>query len=227
MAKHVKNALEIEASCAFRDAGGQGGSDGYSAIRRWTGCPVDLLPPCEDGVAKNGDLDRRGEPEARGKGMGLYDAVTCDGVPVAIKGSGSGNGYGNTDVTMYHEAVIWCAEAGIPQWVMLLRGEADCMEMRRINLSDVVLAWQVGTLPEDTIVVRSDKRAWTSAKASKIAQRSVRNPETGRWENETDYPRLRVLWSKVASLRGDLFWDGDFVPFKAEVPIPWGLRKRK
>ncbi len=200
---------------------------------------ADMLPICKDGTARDGTLDRLGRLMGRGRGLGVYDGlirmVACNGaiaedVPVALKGCNA-DGYGNRDVTMLHELAFETAKAGIPQWVMLLRGTPTNLEMRRIDMTGVLLAHLAGELPEGTVKVRDDRREWVTKKQSTKADSSVWNPEAlvtdkdgrpvqvGGWENMKDYSRLRIEWARLKNARPDLFLDADFIPFKAELPI--------
>lgn len=223
---HHKHDLEIEASCRFTEADGidAGGTEGYAATLRWLGVDPSVLPPAKDGKAKDGTLNRLGQVVGRGRGACAVDGVDCNGVPYALKGNASGSGYGNKDVTMKHRAIRATVENGMPFWVILLRGAPEEMEMRRIDLTQVIMAVDAGTLPAEVVKIRDSRQPSTSLKRSEKADESVYNKETGKWDNVTVYPRMRVLWSKVAALRPDLFWDADFVPFKAEIPLPWSLR---
>ena len=246
MAKHSKGDLENEAGCRIAESGGSNaGGTNYRHVRTWlwnsaTEYKVaDMLPICKDGTARNGQLDRLGRPMGRGRGLCVYDALVyqtaCRGmvyekVPVALKGC-SADGYGNRDVTMLHGLAFATAEAGTAQWVMLLRGTVNDLQMRRVDMSRILRASLAGELPEGTVKVRDDRRVWVSKKESKKADSSVWNPEAlvtdkdgrpvqvGGWENMKDYSRLRIEWARVKNVRPDLFLDADFTPFKAELPL--------
>ena len=245
MGEHTKGDLEDEAYCRIRESGGTaaGTGAGYHLLRRHYGqvdmAMADLLPPCKDGTARNGDLNRLGEPKGKGRGQGKDDATVrveaCGGqivemVPVQLKGC-KADGYGNRDLTMYHAAAFAFAEAGISQWTMLLKGSPSDLLMRRVDASGVIRAHLAGELPEGTVKVRDDRRAWVTKKESTKADTSVWNPEAlvtdkdnrvvqvGGWENVKDYSRLRIEWARVKNVRPDLFLDADFIPFKAELPL--------
>jgi len=226
MSSHHKHALEEEANCQFAEAGGidAGCVDGYAATLRWLGVSPSVLPPAKDGKAKDRTLNRLGQIVGRGRGACAVDGVDFQGIPYALKGNASGKGYGNKDVTMKHGAIRGTLDNGMPFWVILLRGNPDQMEMRRIDLCQVLMAVDAGTLDADVVKIRDSRQPSTTLKRSVTADESVFNSQTGKWDNVTVYPRMRVLWSKVAELRPDLFWDADFVPFKAEIPLPWSLR---
>jgi len=150
------NDLELEASCRIAEAGGMlaGNGAGFRYVSYWLGGLIHMLPPARDGVARSGKVDRLGRPLQQGRGQGMMDEVIpvvipalaghpypaiVEMVPVALKGS-KGKGYGNRDLTLYHEVPFAMAADGIPFWVVLLRGTADALEMRRIDASGVILA---------------------------------------------------------------------------------------
>jgi hypothetical protein len=200
------NDLELEASCRIAEAGGMlaGNGAGFRYVSYWLGGLHHLLPPARDGVARSGKVDRLGRPLQQGRGQGMMDEIIpvvipalaghpfpaiVEMVPVALKGS-KGKGYGNRDLTLYHEIPFAMAADGIPFWVILLRGTADAMEMRRIDASGVILAQQADGLPADgTIKVY-------------------------------DYTRLRIEWARVAKHRPDLFLDADWREFDPTLPLP-------
>jgi hypothetical protein len=213
MAEHSKSDLELEASCRIAEAGGcnAGNGEGYHLVRRWYGDMADLLPPAKDGTCQAGKLDRLGRKKLKGRGQGLHDGLVrsevipgaiVEYVPVGIKGC-KANGYGNRDVTMYHEEAFELAEAGIALWIMLTRGTPTDLEMRRIDLSGVLRASLAGELPEGTVKVRDDIRRVKNAKGEVKVY---------------EYKRLRVEWARVAKHAPQLFLDAGFVPFKAELP---------
>ena len=245
MGEHSKGDLEEEAYCRIREAGGvaAGNGTGYHFLRRWYGYfdqkLADMVRPAKDGKARNGSLNRLGEVKGKGRGQEKDDAcikvTACRGqivemVPVQLKGC-KADGYGNRDLTMRHEAAFAFAQAGIPQWAMLLKGDPTNLLMRLVDVTRVIQAQLAGELPEGTVKVRDDVRRDVTAKPSRKATSSVWNPEAlvkdkdgnitqvGGYENVRDYTRLRIEWARVKNVRPDLFLDADFIPFKAELPI--------
>ncbi|MAG27452.1 hypothetical protein CMI47_18115 [Candidatus Pacearchaeota archaeon] len=215
------NDLELEASCRIAEAGGMlaGNGAGFRYVSYWLGGLHHLLPPARDGVARSGKVDRLGRPLQQGRGQGMMDEIIpvvipalaghpfpaiVEMVPVALKGS-KGKGYGNRDLTLYHEIPFAMAADGIPFWVILLRGTADAMEMRRIDASGVILAQQADGLPADTVKIRDDKRKYEKADGTIKVY---------------DYTRLRIEWARVAKHRPDLFLDADWREFDPTLPLP-------
>ena len=228
MAKqHSRNEKEIEAGCRLAEAGGcaAGLGEGYAHVVYWmsaTGVPV---PPCRDGVAQDGSVDRLGRPLQRGRGLGLFDdcwpvvypslaghpyPAIIEQVPVNFKGSGS-DPYGNRDLTSGKWDVEGdCAESGtplaaflaavdaeVPVWVCLLTEIDGVLMMRRADASKVWAACQDATTPKGKPVV------W------------LRPFGSGAYKGR--YRRARIEWRHVPV---SLWLDAEWTPFDATSPIP-------
>ena len=228
MAKsHQRNGLEIEAGCRVAEAGGAaaGLGDGYAHVVYWmeaTGVPV---PPCRDGVAQDGELDRLGRPLQRGRGLGLFDDVwpvvlpslaghpypaIIEQVPVNFKGSKS-DPYGNRDLTSGKwdaeaeepeagtplAAFLAAVDAGIPVWVCLLTEIDGVLMMRRADASKV---WREGA---DLTTSKGKPVCW------------LRPFGSGAYKGR--YRRVRIEWRHVPTA---LWLDADWVPFDVTSPLP-------
>lgn len=213
------NNLELEGSCRIAEAGGMlaGNGEGFRHVSYWLGGLHNMLPPARDGVARNGKVDRLGRPLQQGRGQGLFDDVVpvtivpgsiVEMVPAFLKGS-KGKGYGNRDLTLYHEVPMAMARDGIPLWGFLLRGTVTDLEMRRVNASNVILAQEAGALPDGTVKVREDRRTYEKADGTVKVY---------------EYTRLRIEWARVAKHRPDLFLDNDWRPFDPTLPVPRYVR---
>ena len=228
MAKqHHRNGLEIEAGCRLAEAGGEaaGVGDGYRFVHYWmeqAGVPV---PPCRDGTAKDGSLDRLGRPLQRGRGLGLFDDLwrvvypalaghpfppIVEMVPVNFKGSSS-DPYGNRDLTSGRwDAEAEWAEAGTPLaaflaavetetpiWVCLLTEIDGVLMMRRADASKVWRACQ----------------DMTTSKGKPIVH--LRPFGSGAYKGR--YRRARIEWRHVPA---HLWLDAEWTEFDAASPIP-------
>ena len=228
MAKsHHRNNLEIEAGCRLAEIGGMaaGVGDGYQHVRYWMeDCGADV-PPCRDGVAQDGSLDRLGRPLQRGRGLGLFDDVwpvvhpslaghpypaIVEMVPVNFKGSKS-DPYGNRDLTSGKwdldnncpkpntplAAFIAAVEAGTPVWVCLLTEQDGTLMMRRADASRV---WSEG-------------QGLTTPKGKPVCHLRA----TGSGAYKGLYRRVRIEWRHVPT---DMWLDADWVPFDSTSPLP-------
>ena len=212
------NDLELEASCRIAESGGMlaGLGEGYGHVARWLGPLAHMLPPCRDGGARSGKVDRLGRSKQRGRGQGLMDDLVkkviipnqiVEYVPCWLKGSKTG--YGNRDLTLHWQVPFAMAYDGLPCWGFLLRGNTEELFMRRVNASNVILAQESDALPEGTVKLREDNRRYEKADGTVTVY---------------NYTRLRIEWARVAKHRPDLFLDDDWVPFKPELPVPYYLR---
>ena len=222
MAKqHHRNGLEIEAGCRLAEAGGDaaGVGDGYRFVHYWMDRAGVHVPPCRDGVAKDGSLDRLGRPLQRGRGLGLFDdlwrvtivpGAIYEMVPVNFKGSTS-DPYGNRDLTSgkWDADAEW-AEAGTPLaaflaavetntpiWVCLLTEQDGKLMMRRADASKVWRACQ----------------GMTTGKGKPVVH--LRPFGSGAYKGR--YRRARIEWRHVPA---HLWLDRDWVEFDASSPLP-------
>jgi hypothetical protein len=232
-----RNGLEIEAGCRLAEVGGMaaGLGDGYAHVVYWmesSGVPV---PPCRDGVAQNGDLDRLGRPLQRGRGLGLFDDVwpvvhpalaghpypaIIEMVPVNFKGSKS-DAYGNRDLTSGKwdadadapksgtplAAFLAAVETGTPIYVCLLTEVDGVLMMRRADASKV---WAECIGKGATFICEAGVNR---GKALPVCHLRV----FGSGAYAGLYRRARIEWRHVPA---SLWLDADFVPFDANAPLP-------
>ena len=237
MAKsHNRNNLEIEAGCRLAENGGSaaGLGDGYGHVVYWmeaTGVPV---PPCRDGVAQDGSLDRLGRPLQRGRGLGLFDDVwpvvqpalaghpypaIIEMVPVNFKGS-TNDAYGNRDLTSGRwvdgapkagtplAAFLAAVETGTPVWVCLLTESDDGVLMMR--RADATKVWTECIAQGLTYICESGKNRGESLPVCHL-----RSFGSGKYEGR--YRRVRIEWRHVPA---NLWLDEEFVEFDATSPLP-------
>jgi hypothetical protein len=231
MAKnHNRNGLEIEAGCRLAEVGGKaaGVGDGYAHVSYWMEQAGVRVPPCRDGVAQDGSLDRLGRPLQRGRGLGLFDDVwpvvhpalagfpypaIVEMVPVNFKGSSS-DPYGNRDLTSGKwdldndcpvsdtplAAFFACVETGTPVYVCLLTEVDGVLMMRR---ADAVRVW-TECFDLDT------------PKGKPVCHLRI----TGSGAYKGLYRRVRIEWRHVPA---HLWLDADWTPFdsKATLPLPF------
>jgi hypothetical protein len=221
MAKnHHRNELEIEAGCRLAEIGGMaaGVGDGYQHVKYWMEtCGVDV-PPCRDGVAQDGSLDRLGRPLQRGRGLGLFDdiwpvpvvaGVIVEMIPVNFKGSKS-DPYGNRDLTSGKwdhnnncpkaktplAAFFAAVDAGTPIWVCLLTEQDGKLMMRRADAA----------------------RVWTECQGLTVKGKPVCHLRvTGSGAYKGLYRRVRIEWRHVPA---EMWLDADWLPFDPTSPLP-------
>jgi hypothetical protein len=220
-----RHEQEIEAGCRLALAGGQaaGLGDGYKHVAYWMAMGGITIPPCRDGVAKDGKLDRLGRPLQRGRGMGLFDdcwpvvhpalaghpyPAIIEMVPVNFKGSKS-DPYGNRDLVSGKwdadadcveadtplASFLQAVEAGVPVWCCLLTEQDGKLMMRRADASAV---WRAGL---------------TTSKGKPVCW--LRPFGSGAYKGR--YRRARIEWRHVPT---HLWLDADWVEFDATSPIP-------
>jgi hypothetical protein len=225
--RNDRHGLEIEAGCRLAEAGGMaaGVGDGYRFVQFWMDPAGVSVPPCADGVAKDGSLDRLGRPLQRGRGLGLFDDLwpvvypsiaghpypaIIEMVPVNFKGSAS-DPYGNRDLT----SGKWDAEAGCPMagtplaaflaavetetpvYVCLLTEQDGKLMMRRADASKV---WrEAGDL--------------MTSKGKPVCH--LRESGSGAYKGR--YRRVRIEWRHVPA---SLWLDPEWTEFDASSPLP-------
>ncbi len=220
--KNERNALEIEAGCRLAEAGGcaAGVGEGYKWVNLFYSAAGVEIPPCRDGVAKDGALDRLGRPLQRGRGLGMLDDIwpnwivpgsLYDMTPVNFKGSTS-DPYGNRDLTSGKwDAENECPESGtplsaflaavennVPVWVVLLTTADDgTLMMRRVDASKV---WREG-------------QHLRTKKGKPVC--FLRPFGSGAYKGR--YRRVRIEWRHVPA---SMWLDEEFVPFDAEATFP-------
>ena len=235
--KNDRNGLEIEGGCRLAEAGGMGAGvgDGYKHVAYWMEAAGVAVPPCRDGVAQNGDLDRLGRPLQRGRGLGLFDDVwpvvhpslaghpypaIVEMVPVNFKGSKS-DPYGNRDLT----SGVWDAETGTPKagtplaaflaavetgtpiWVCLLTEIDGVLMMRRADASKV---WADCIAQGRTYICESGANR---GKALPVCH--LRSFGSGEYAGR--YRRVRIEWRHVPA---SMWLDEDWTEFDAASPLP-------
>ena len=229
MAKqHQRNNLEIEGGCRLAEVDTAGGlpsgvgagvGDGYKWVHHWmarSGVPV---PPCRDGTAQTGELDRLGRGLQRGRGLGLFDDIWPNWVhrgsiyemtPVNFKGSKS-DPYGNRDLTSGKwdaeaewaeegtplAAFLAAVEIGIPIWVCLLTEIDGTLMMRRVDAGKV---WREG-------------QDLTTGKGKPVC--FLRPFGSGKYKGR--YRRVRIEWRHVPA---HMWLDADWTPFDATASFP-------
>ncbi len=218
---HHRNGLEIEAGCRLAEIGGMaaGVGDGYQHVKYWMeDCGADV-PPCRDGVAQDGSLDRLGRPLQRGRGLGLFDDIwprtvvagfVVEMIPVNFKGSRT-DPYGNRDLTSGKwdldnncpmlktplAAFFAAVDAGTPVWVCLLTEQNGSLMMRRADASRVWAECQSLTTPKGKPVCH------------------LRATGSGAYKGL--YRRVRIEWRHVPA---NMWFDADWTPFDANSALP-------
>lgn len=219
--RNDRNGLEIEAGCRLAEVGGMaaGLGDGYAHVSYWMNMAGVRVPPCRDGVAQDGSLDRLGRPLQRGRGLGMFDDVwpvvvhagsIVEMVPVNFKGSRS-DPYGNRDLTSGKwdqdndcpvsdtplAAFLACVETGTPVYVCLLTEVDGVLMMRRADASRV---WTEG---QDLV----------TPKGKPVCH--LRSSGSGAYKGR--YRRVRIEWRHVPA---SMWLDGEWVPFNPAAPLP-------
>ena len=232
MAKqHERNGTEIEAGCRLAENGGMaaGLGDGYAHVVYWMEAAGVTVPPCRDGTAKDGSLDRLGRPLQRGRGLGLFDDLWAvvypslaghpfppivEMVPVNFKGSAS-DPYGNRDLTSGKwnadaeapedgtplAAFLAAVETATPIWVCLLTEVDGVLMMRRADASKVWRECADLTIPAGR------------GKGQPICH--LRESGSGKYKGR--YRRARIEWRHVPA---SLWLDAEWTAFDATSPIP-------
>jgi len=231
VSRNNRHDLETEAGCRLALTGGMaaGTGNGYGYVNLWMDPAGVQVPPCRDGIATNGDLDRLGRPMQRGRGLGMFDdlwpvAVVAGSivemVPVNFKGSRS-SPYANTDLTSGKwdleagcpvdetplAAFMAAVESALPIWVCLLTEVDGVLMMRR---ADACKVWRA--VAERGLTYRPSRGV---EKGHEVSVARLRESGTGKYKGR--YRRVSIQWKHVPS---DLWLDQDWRPFDATAPIP-------
>tara|TARA_B100001094_G_scaffold283018_1_gene295487 strand:- start:27 stop:722 length:696 start_codon:yes stop_codon:yes gene_type:complete len=228
--KNIRAELEVEASCRVFESGGDkaGTGHGYAHVNTWFASTGHRFPPCKDGKAKDGSLDRLGRRLDQGRGPGFDEVIPVEvvpgsiveWVPVNMKDWSRGT---NTDVTSgvwNHEeetamdstplaAFLTALAAEIPWWVCMLKQEGDTLLMRRADAR--------------AVFAEANKRGLTyvpkrgAEKGMEVPAARLRVSGSGKYKGR--YRRVSIQWSHVPA---DMWLDAEWVPFSTEgYPLPY------
>jgi len=226
--KNIRADLEIEASCRVAEAGGDkaGTGHGYAHVNTWFAGTGVQFPPCKDGKARDGSLDRLGRPLDQGRGGGFDEVIPVvvvpgsivEFVPVNMKDWSRGT---NTDVT----SGVWVEDTAkegtplaaflvalatdTPWWVCMLKQEGDTLLMRRAD------ARKVYAEANERGLTYTPKRG--AEKGQEVPVARLRLSGSGKYAGK--YRRVSIQWKHVPA---DMWLDAEWVPFSTEgYPLPY------